>query len=271
MGQLVCEEPGASDKNAENNPARTTLSGIKSVALLLHGLNQHPRAFRALRKELRAGGAVTCSLFLRDHIPLASAKFSGSGKGWLEDVETAYNRLASQYPGIPRVAIGYSIGAALVLAFIEQHPDAHFDKFVFFAPAFSLRWPARAVRLLTPLRSLRLSIPSGSPKSYRVHSSTSLVSYRAALDICDSISQVADPQRLAHTPALVFLNDEDELIDSQGVRKWIKNNGLESWKVMPLDPKPDADFPEHLFIDPASLGKGPWDELIKTLTNFLQQ
>lgn len=127
---LSPEVLGAPIENAEFESEGIVLRGWwvprdtpRAVAILMHGYVMNRAENAGLAAALYESG-FACLLFdLR-----ASGKSGGKqvGLGWLERVEVlAACRLADKrYPGVPRVLIGSSMGAAAAAFALEAKPDA---------------------------------------------------------------------------------------------------------------------------------------------------
>ncbi|MCB0324933.1 MAG: alpha/beta fold hydrolase [Bdellovibrionales bacterium] len=251
---------------------RPTSTAQRGTALLVHGLNQNPETFDDLEQLFSGLGIRPCTLVLLGH-STADDPTAVTQQQWLAQVVDAYDEIRAGVPERPVMLVGYSLGAALLIRLLDERPQTKVSGLVLIAPPVSLQWYSYAIRALTPLRIFGASVPSLAPEAYRVHPWTSLAMYHATLE---TISHITPPRTgvmaLRQLPALVFLNPRDELVDSDGVVAWIDEHQLEHWKVTLLTPTPvDEDLPEHLIIDPSSLGEKQWDVFQREVTSFVDR
>ena len=235
---------------------------ITGVVLLTHGLNQNPDTFESLRAFMREQGLTTCQLQLLGHEADKKSKHAATSAAWYAQFSEAVHTISERYPNTPFSALGYSIGAALTVAYIDRSETQPFDHLLFIAPAFSLKWYTWFIRLLQPLRFFNLSIPSMSPKQYRAHRSTSLDSYAAAFTLVDDIGALKHPAVFENIHTQIVISDDDEVVSSAGVRAWLKRNGLERWHVERIKHSADStDRYDHLLVDESSAGPAGWNAL----------
>jgi alpha-beta hydrolase superfamily lysophospholipase len=102
----------------------------KAVVQIAHGLAEHAGRYTRLAKALtRAGYAV----FAGDHRghgrtarTAADLGFFGAQDGWhncLNDLRHLNNHIAAEYPGVPIVLLGHSMGSFMAQQFISEHGE----------------------------------------------------------------------------------------------------------------------------------------------------
>lgn len=251
---LVCEYP---------------VGTLEGVVLLVHGLNQNPNTMRQLREVLRSVNYITCQLRLSGHQAETSVP-DVSYAQWHSEVLNARSRLSKNHPDLPQIGVGYSLGGALLVDSCDVPSLPCFSKLVLLAPAISLRQRSWIIRALTPLRFFGLSLPSLSPKPYRLRSATPLSFYRATFDTADAVRSSANSTGLRFTSVLLFLTSEDEMVDAEETEQYFQNSKTASLTSVWLKPKPKrSDSFNHLLIDEEVLGQAAWTELRNALVTFL--
>lgn len=251
---LICEEP---------------LGEIKSVMLFLHGLNNSPQSLKHLRSLVRQQKTVSCQLRLKGHTE-GEQILEGLEKSWREQTLHAVAYLQKQYPKKSLFALGYSLGGALLLDSLSKFPPETFDGVILLAPAVTLSWKASFLKILTPLRALDLSLPSFAPADYRVQDSTSLLLYHATLRISDDVRSRRLPLWLKHTPVLLAVSAEDELLDPAALKRFFLDQELEDLRIVNLQPDPlREDAYAHLIVDQEMLGAQEWGKLSEAIVEVV--
>jgi alpha-beta hydrolase superfamily lysophospholipase len=233
-------------------------------------MNHEAATLQPLRSELIRLELAACQLRLSGHTRNSEDNYRVSAELWAAEVNEAVRKFESQYPELPRIGLGYSIGAALLLQQAITHPETGFSKFVLLAPALALGSKSILLEFLTPFRIFDLSLPSAAPKEYRVSDSTPLAMYRAALDTVSTLDDLEAHSILSNIPALIFVSKNDEVVDYEGIHDWIKDRNLDKWQIETLHPNPTlpSSF-NHLIIDQQTLGDEEWQRLLKAIEAFL--
>ena len=246
----------------------TTSVAPNGVVLLTHGLNQDPDTMTELQQLVTEAGFHYCLLRLAGHREEDGCSYRSKRSTWQKQIHAAHQSIVTQYPELPRFAIGYSLGAALTVWYAQHQEQAPFERLVLLAPPFGLRTSIQLIRPLLPLRYLHLRLPSAAPRAYRFCSSTDLTAYHAAVRLVDAVADV--DQRLSETPTLIFMREDDNLNDAEKLKRWMKKNELTTWNLVVLPPTPKRHpLPAHLIIDQASLGSDLWKQLSDQLVAFL--
>lgn len=241
--------------DSSSRPARGSV-------LVTHGLNNRPEIMTALIDELRTDGldVLRVALPLDCGDPTLSA--SQIEEGWLETLGAGFEEL-SMRPAELHFTLAYSLGAVATLAWLDACASCELDAMVLIAPPVRLRWAARGVYLLTPLRHLGMYLPSLAPKQYRQRSRVSLASYRALLNLTASTRALARREFFAEVPTSVFISKQDDFVSYRGLVDWVAVNRLDAWAVRPVAPSPDRDrFYHHLLVLPEHAGDGPWRKMV---------
>lgn len=108
----------------------------RSVVLALHGFNDYSRAFAEPAQAFAAARIVT---YAYDQRGFGKAPHKGawsSVDAMTDDLRTAVRLISARHPGVPFYIVGESMGAAVVLATMNQdRPQILADGYVLLAPA----------------------------------------------------------------------------------------------------------------------------------------
>ena len=108
----------------------------RAVVLALHGFNDYSRAFAEPAKAFTAARIVT---YAYDQRGFGKAPHKGtwsSVDAMTDDLRTAVRLIRARHPGVPFYIVGESMGAAVVLAAMNQdRPQTLADGYVLSAPA----------------------------------------------------------------------------------------------------------------------------------------
>jgi hypothetical protein len=138
---------------------------------------------------------------------------------------------------------------------------------VLFAPAISLRKRNSIVRLLSPFP--RLVIPSFSPGFYKANRGTPQAAYAVVFDTLARFEKSIGPK--INIATLVFIDPEDELVSYKGLRQRVREHQLDRWRIHSVtkDEATAATRIHHLIIDPASVGQGTWNQMVRAMLAHL--
>ncbi len=242
----------------------------RGVFLVLHGLNQDPRALDQLSCELTRLGFHAFRPVLAGHVEKTTESFAP--ELWLSDVKSAIETIQQRYPNLPISLLGYSLGGTLAtLAASETNLSHRPHSMILIAPAISLRWPLDLLTYLTIVPHSTVGSPSLAPAGYRRFATTPLFWYANTLELYDRIDDSSSFRKLRSIPTLVLLNPEDELVSPSGTRAWIAGHDLQStWTIQEVHQRPpERSFPAHLIIDEYSLGAAGWREMLLGIRSFL--
>lgn len=223
------------------------------MVLVTPGLNNRPQAMAPLAHTLRESGLDTLTVALRFGQDLAPHAIATD---WVSTVARGYDECLHRASQTAPYSLAYSLGAIVTLAFLRRTPST-IDRLLLIAPPLALTRTAALVRLLTPLRRLGLALPSLAPKDIRARSSTTLADYHAMLLLVAELNDAPLSPHIAATHTSVVLAADDELVDEQGVRRWIHQRQLQ-WPTRTVSGGPT---PHHLLLSESRSGALAWKEL----------
>lgn len=262
---------------------RAPHEGPRAYALVIHGLNLKPSRMNSIVRVLQLAGIETLRLSLQGHDEEGTAVFKQVTRDrWLTQIREAYAEIwqkAEGHPGTPVWGVGYSLGGLLLEDFVNQPqrnprdelprnsaglPLPHFDRFVLFAPALSVRDTSYLVRIFEIFGG-SFVVPSFGKLGYRAHDGTPVAAYRA---LFQSLAHTrASHLSLSHFPTLVITQAEDELVSTAGLHELAAQEHLQEWKF--LEVSDSASRLEHklhhLIIDSDCLGATEWQRVVDAL------
>jgi carboxylesterase len=98
--------------------------GSRGSVLFVHGFPGTPAEMRPLAQALHAQGWEVHGILLPGFGPQIDTLFQRTAREWIEAVRQALRQLKADSPGSPVIAVGFSMGAALVMqAAAEEKPD----------------------------------------------------------------------------------------------------------------------------------------------------
>lgn len=109
----------------------------RAIVQICHGMAEHIKRYDELAEQLCAAGYLVCGLDYKGHgqtLKEGEAKgFFCAVDGWdytVKDIMTLKERVQAEWPGIPYVLFGHSMGSFLARTVAARHGD-QFDGFVF--------------------------------------------------------------------------------------------------------------------------------------------
>jgi alpha-beta hydrolase superfamily lysophospholipase len=99
----------------------------RAVIQVAHGMSEHAGRYDALAQTLNSAGLAVYAQDHRGHGRTAAAPndlgYLGQGIGWrtvLEDIGLVQHRIAADFPGLPIILLGHSMGAFLAQQFAGE-------------------------------------------------------------------------------------------------------------------------------------------------------
>lgn len=99
------------------------------VLQIIHGMSEYVGRYAAFAEFLNSYGVLVCGEDHIGHGHSAEPKdygYMGKGGGWeniVEDVHTLRGMMQKDYPGIPYVMMGHSMGSFLIRAYLQKHQE----------------------------------------------------------------------------------------------------------------------------------------------------
>ncbi len=249
------------------------------TALVLHGLNLHPRRMDFLANELKKRDFVTYQIDLPGHGETETlAEFSQvTSQAWIDEVAQALTSLQ------PDVVLGYSLGGlcgcAAVAELLEKQNQDHSSGgawkpprgLVLLAPALGLRWYAPLMKIMAPFP--HIVVPSASPRGYRRHRGTPISTYRALFDLRQSFEDSLGQRGPCSLPTLLVLNRRDELVDPAKTQNLVAAFAGTSMEVCWVSARESRLKPPyaHLMLDEDCLGPTECAMLLSRINDFLNR
>ena len=258
-------------------------TGLKGVALVIHGLNLDPDRMLPIVLKLNESGIDVLRLSLRGHganyshgkdVDEDQARLDGFKKVtyqlWINEVYWAYLRLRERgaEKDVPLFLTAFSLGGLLGLDLFASHADVKFDRLVLLAPAIRLRAIVYLERTLSPFPSL--VIPSMADESYLANDKgTPIAAYNSLFRSLDNFNQNAGDK--LNVPTLVFIDPQDEFIPLAKLKKLVAEKKWNQWRfyMVEKDETAEEDRFYHHIIDPSSTGKVVWQDMMKAVEAHL--
>jgi alpha-beta hydrolase superfamily lysophospholipase len=132
----------------------------RGVVQIAHGMCEHGGRYERLVLALNAAGFAVYAQDHRGHGQTASLQgelgaFGADWKTVVADLGTVRERAAADFPGLPLVLLGHSMGAFLAQQFARAHGEK-LSGLVLMGTYREARWLARAGATLAAVESLRL-------------------------------------------------------------------------------------------------------------------
>lgn len=241
------------------------------VVLLIHGLNQKPSSWQEMIDLLNGLGLHVFRLTLKGHGGGGSSDMKRVTAGdWLENFNQGYCAITKRYPDLAKYLVAYSLGALVALESQMRHNKSLFAKQFLLAPAIIVK---SYTSLVLWLCRVFPSWPSRTPRRYVANpSGTAAAAYRALFELLRLFSD-HPTYHVLNQPTLIMMRRRDELVDYQGVSRFIADNNLTRWRLLTLGQAAaaavDCSF-KHLLVDERTAGPQRWDELTTALTEFIQ-
>jgi alpha-beta hydrolase superfamily lysophospholipase len=209
----------------------------RAVVILSHGFGEHARRYDHVAQRFGRDGLLTYALDHRGHgrsggkrvVVKDISEFTG-------DFDTLVGIATHEYPGVPRIVLGHSMGGGIVFAYGVEHPD-NYDLMVLSGPAVAaqaavsplLAWLAKTIGAIAPglpLQQLDAGAVSRDPAVVDAYNTDPLVYHgkvpaglaRVLLLVGETMPQRA-PSLAA--PLLVMHGSDDRLIPVEGSRQLV--------------------------------------------------
>jgi esterase/lipase len=233
---------------------------VKAVTIAVPGLNMKPTAFLEIVNFLTQKGSDVILVHLTGHRNDSQNLSEITRHAWLTDLLEAHHHAGTLVKNNPKplYLIGFSLGALVNLDVMSHYPGiVHYDKMVLLAPAIALRRRSHLIKFFFPL-GRKFGIPSRQPKEYRFRDKTPVQAYKVLLQMKKSIEN--QNYLNLNIPTMVVIDENDELISLENLKKIINKDQLTHWHVYTLDCQyvgKDTGY-HHLIIDENTMGTDNW-------------
>jgi len=277
----INESPYKKDYDPEElNEWFSTAKTKKGVVLSLHGLNNRPSSMNSLIHFFNSQGLDVLRGALSGHRGSLEEGKIILLKDWEREVKDLYNlalKKAHQFK-VPLYLNCYSMGCLVLVDLLESLDkggyENHVRKILFISPALKVRGPLLFFyQIVDTILPSGWILPSFNLKEYRSQDGTSVASYQAFFKLLKKHKgpSLSLKKKLAIIPSLILMNPEDELLSFSDLKNFIKDNGLKSWKMIPIDNSKSKNSKKisHLLLDEKSVGHHEWKRMKKEMANFL--
>jgi esterase/lipase len=238
-------------------------------AFVLHGLNTSPSKMNSIATLLKTHSQNVQLGTLSGHSDDTAADNEISASIWKSEFLQQWRNAMTGCEGQTRerVFAGYSLGALVALTLLDESTQMPIPtRLILIAPALKLRKKVLFVKALSWLRFGGL--PSLNHVDYRANRWTSFVAYNALFDLNNSWNRNAW-EISKSIPTVVFLAEDDELVDSQEIAE--KTKTMSQWTTVWLDNSASQLNPKyhHLMLDEDSLGPESWKKMKSAIDQML--
>ena len=102
---------------------------VRGIVQLVHGMSEHKERYIPFMEYLAENGYVSVIHDQRGHGESVKDKkdlgymYGGGAEALLQDILTVNQRIREEYPGVPLILFGHSMGSLAVRAFASDHDD----------------------------------------------------------------------------------------------------------------------------------------------------
>ncbi len=215
----------------------------RGVVVLSHGFGEHAGRYHHVAQRFGQAGLVTYALDHRGHGRSGGKRVHVNNLAeYTDDFGTLVGIADREYPDLPKVVLGHSMGGGIVFAYASEHP-ADYDLVVLSGPAVAAQDDVKPLVAVVgkalgsvlpdvPVQQLDANAVSRDPEVVAAYNSDPLVWHgkvpagvaRALLLVGENMPQLA---RGITKPILVVHGSEDRLIPAKGSEKMVECLGSE--------------------------------------------
>lgn len=238
-----------------NNFIYPLSKNFKGVCIVVHGLNVTPKIMYEIACEFLKKDIVVNFVTLRGHDSFSENSFSNflsiTPDIWINDLEIAFKEVKNKYENLPLYYVGYSLGGLLGVNYILKNKKNYINDMHLFAPALSLVWYTKLLKLLKIFKYFNISIPGQTPKEYRAHNLTPLQAFHSLGVLIDNLFLLKDQSSsLNKIKTYIYYHPKDELVSTRGLKLFIESYNLSNWNMQECNYK--TKF-KHLFVAKSEL------------------
>jgi esterase/lipase len=245
---------------------------IPAAALVVHGLNNHPQVMLPIVDFLRSQGIGVLNVGLTGYVGDHNNLKKVTAEQWRQDVLKANQALQNKAPHVPKIFIGYSLGALIgeTLMTSELKEKFAFQKAILFSPALRVRDSSRWIQMFSFLGP-GFSMISLAPKSYAAYRGTPNAAYRALFTLLEQYDHnLSHRSEQGNIPTLIFADVKDELVSVPSIQKMITLYDFNQWQFYEIKKDPTAKtWFHHVTIDGPGVGNQTWREMCQQMSEFL--
>ncbi len=210
----------------------------RGLVVLSHGLGEHARRYDHVAQRFGAAGLVTYALDHRGHGRSGGKRVKVKNMSeYTGDFDTLVHIATAEHPALKRIALGHSMGGAIVFAYGVDHPD-DYDLMVLSGPAVAAQDAVSAFKAFLgkavgsllpnlPIEDLDDTAVSRDPEVLAAYRNDPLVYHgkipagigKALLLVGDTMPQRA---RALTAPLLVVHGAEDRLVRASGSERLVE-------------------------------------------------
>ncbi|MEM6841019.1 MAG: hypothetical protein AAF632_02230 [Bacteroidota bacterium] len=194
--------------------------------ILAHGLNVQPVVMQALANELGWSEEKHSVICLPGHNEGEELSRDTANR-WLGSFRDQYQAVRQKHTEI--IFLGYSLGGLLMTYLLGKGEIVAPQKQILLAPALAFQQWTRIPSLIPEETLDQVTIPSFTPKYYKAQFGVSLGAYKVLFAISSKLDQMK-PARF-NIPTLVLCDQWDELVQPQGLHKFIEAKKLSHWEL----------------------------------------
>lgn len=218
--------------DGQNLPLRSWLPARPAaVVVAVHGFNDYSEAFDEVGPLLADQGIAVYAFDLRGFGAAPGRGYWAGSEALAEDLATAARLAGARHPGLPLYLLGESMGGALVMVTIADHPHPPVAGVILAAPAVWNRasmsifergalWLASHTLPWMTLTGRGLGIkPSDNRAMLEKLSRDPLIIKETRVDaihgLCDLMDAAAEAAPRLHVPALILYGEHDEVVPAE--------------------------------------------------------
>ncbi|TFV57655.1 alpha/beta hydrolase [Mycobacterium sp. PS03-16] len=210
----------------------------RGVVVLAHGYAEHARRYDHVAQRFGAAGLVVYALDHRGHGRSAGKRvYLRDISDYTADFHTLVQIAAGEYPQLPRIVLGHSMGGGVVFAYGAEHPG-DYAAMVLSGPAVYAQsavkpWLVTAAKVLgriapgVPVEELDADAVSRDPEVVAAYKADPMVHHgKLPAGVARGLFTVGEtmPRRAASisAPLLVVHGDQDRLIPVEGSHRLVE-------------------------------------------------
>lgn len=210
----------------------------RGVVVLSHGLGEHAGRYHHVAQRFGAAGLVVYALDHRGHGRSGGKRvYLRDMSEYVGDFHTLVGIAAAEYPRLPRIVLGHSMGGGIVFSYGVEYPD-EYTAMVLSGPAVAAQAAVSPVLVVVakalgkiapglPVENLDANAVSRDPEVVAAYKSDPLVWHgKVPAGIARALIIVGQtmPQRASAltVPLLVVHGEKDQLVAVEGSRRLVE-------------------------------------------------